>query len=86
MLNQGKFSFKPIFKLDTEKEVQLINPKKASASDSIPPKILKIGSEFSADALQNLFNDMLKTGNFPNNLKLAYITPVFFKKKMLRTK
>ena len=44
---------------------------------------MKIGSEFSADALQNLCNDMLKTGNFPNNLKLAYITPVFLKKKCL---
>ena len=59
------------------KEVQLINPKKASNSDSIPPKILKISSEVSAETLHNFFNDMLKTGNFPNNLELADITPVF---------
>ena len=35
------FSFKPISELDMEK-VQLINPKKATTSDSIPPKTLKI--------------------------------------------
>ena len=83
IVNQDKFSFKPISKLDIDKEVQLINPKKASTSDSIPPKILKISSEVSADTLHNLFNDMLKTGNFPDNLKLADITPIFEKKNLL---
>ena len=38
---------------------------------------MKISSEVSADTLHDLFNDMLKTGNFPDNLKLADITPVF---------
>ena len=49
--------------------------KKATISDSIPLKILKISSEVSADALQNLFN-MLKTGNISDNLKLVDVTPV----------
>ena len=44
---------------------------------------MKTSSEVSADALQNLFNDMLKTGNFPENLKLADITPVFKKNNLL---
>ena len=83
IVNEDKFSFKPISKLDIDKEVQLIIPKKASTSDSILPKILKISSEASADILLNLFNDMLKTGNFPDNLKLADITPVFKKKNPL---
>ena len=83
IVNQDKFSFKPISKLDIDKEVQLINPKKAGTSDSILPKILKINSEVLADTLQNLFNDMLKTSNFPDNLKLADITPVFRKKNTL---
>ena len=66
-----------------EKEIQLINFKKVTTNDRIPPKILKISSEVSADALQSLFNDMLKTGNFPENLKLADITPIFKKKNRL---
>ena len=56
ILNRDKFPFKPISRLDIEKEVQHINSKKAT---SIPPKILKISSEASADVLQDLFNDML---------------------------
>ena len=83
IVNQEKFSFKPISKLDIQNEVQLINPKKATTSDSIPPKILKLSAEVSADTLQSLFNDMLKTENFPENLKLANITPVFKKKNPL---
>ena len=44
---------------------------------------MKISSEVPADTSHNLFNDMLKTGNFPNNVKLADITPVFKKKNRL---
>ena len=83
IVNQDKFSFKPISKLDIEKEVQLINPKKASTSDSLPRKILKVSSEVSADTLHNLFNDIFKTGNFPDNLKVADITPAFKNKNPL---
>ena len=44
---------------------------------------MKISSEASADVLHNLFNGMLKSGTFPDNLKLAYITPVSKKKNYL---
>ena len=67
------------------KEVRLINPKKATTSDSIPSKILKLSSEVSADALQSLFSDMLKTGNFPENLKLSDITQLL-RRSILCTK
>ena len=49
----------------------------ATTSDSILPKILKISSETSADVLRNPFNDILKAGNFQDNLKLADIVPSF---------
>ena len=45
---------------------------------------MKISSESSADVLHNIFNDMLKTGNFPENLKLADITLAFKKKDPLQ--
>ena len=48
--------------------LQLINPRKATASDSIPPKILRKRSEASANVLHNLFNDLTI---------LVDITPVF---------
>ena len=53
---------------------------RATTGNSIPSKTLKLSADTSADILQNLFNDMLSTGNFPDNMKLADITPVFKKK------
>ena len=44
---------------------------------------MKLSADISADILQNLFN-MLSTGNFPDNMKLADITPVFKKKDTLK--
>ena len=39
--------------------------------------------KFLDDALQNVFNDALRHGNFPNKLKWAYITYNMFLKKMI---
>ena len=65
-------------------ELLKIDPKKATTGNSIPSKTLKLSAGISADILQNLFNDMLSTGNFPDNIKLADITPVFKKKDPLK--
>ena len=43
----------------------------------------KCSCDTSAESLHNLFNECLITGNFPDNLKLADITPVFKKKDPL---
>ena len=61
-------------------ELLKIDPKKATTGNSIPSKTLKLCADISADILRNLFNDMLSTGNFSDNMKLADITPVFKKK------
>ena len=62
-----------------EKEVQNVDLKNATIKNTIPPKILKI----SCKILHNLFNECLITDNFPDNLKLLDITPVFKKKDPL---
>ena len=81
--NQNKFSFEPVALSDVVKEINDINPNKSSSKDSIPPKMLKISSEATANILQKLLNDSLETGMFPDSLKLADITPVFKKKDPL---
>ena len=58
--------------------------KKATTENSILSKTLKLSADSSPDVLQNLFNDMLSTGNFPDNMKLANITPAFKEKNSLR--
>ena len=66
-----------------EKEIQNIDLKKATTKNTIPPKILKISCNTSVETLHNLINECLITGNFPDNFKLADITPVFKKKDPL---
>ena len=81
---QNLFSFHAIDRNDMMIELLKIDPKKATTGNSIPSKTLKLSADISADILQNLFNDMLSTGNFPDNMKLADITPVFKKKDPLK--
>ena len=81
--NQNKFSFEPVALSDVVKEINDINPNKSSSKDSIPPKMLKISSEVTANILQKLLNDSLETGMFPDSLKLAHITLIFKKKDPL---
>ena len=80
---QNLFSFHAIDRNDMMRELLKTDPKKATTGNSIPSKTLKLSADISADILQNLFNDMLSTGNLPGNMKLADITPVFKKKGKL---
>ena len=77
---QNLFSFHAIDRNDMMRELLKIDSKKATTGNSIPSKTLKLSAEISADIIQILFNDMLSTGNFPDNMKLADITPVIKKK------
>ena len=65
-----------------EKEIQIIDLKRATTKNTIPPKVLKVSCSTSAETLQFLLNECLTTGNFPDNLKLVDISPVF-KKEVL---
>ena len=78
--NQNLFSFQPILKFDMEEEIQNMDIKKATTKNTITHKILKISCNSSVETLHNLFNEYLITCYFPDNLKLADITPVFKKK------
>ena len=65
-------------------KVQNIDPKMAATKNAIPPERLKLNCSTFVETLQNLFNKCLTTGNFSDNLKLAYINPVFEKKDPLK--
>ena len=77
---QNLFSFHAIDRNDIMSELLKTDPKKATTGNSIPSETLELSADISADILQNLFNDMLSTVNFPDNKELADITPVFKKK------
>ena len=49
-----------------EFNIKLLNLKKATTHNSIPPKILKSSSE--ANVLHRLFNETITKGIFPDNM------------------
>ena len=81
--SNASFDFSPVTVNDVEKEIKKLNPNKATTFNTIPSKMLLKTSEISAKILHKLFNETVETGDYPENLKLADITPVFKKKDPL---
>ena len=81
--NEKSCKFEAISVSGIEKEIKTTNPQKATPSEYIPPKILKLSSDTTAATLQELFNGSLPNCEFPDKLKLADTTPVFKKKTHL---
>ena len=82
----NSFSFTEIETDDVHKEIRSLNSKKSGTQYDIPAKILKKCASSTAPALQKLFNEILRTGNFPDKLKLADITPVLEKEILQKKK
>ena len=77
--NRNNFKFEPVSLSDIELEIRLLNPKKATTHKNIPPKILKSSSEATVNVSHRLLNETITKGVFPDNLKLADVTPGFKK-------
>ena len=74
------FEFAKITSQDILSEINNIDTKKLGTSLSIPSKMVKIASNTVADYLTVIWNEqVLEQGIFPDELKLAEITPIFKK-------
>ena len=81
--NTNTFRFKLVMLSDIKNEINGLNPNKATTHNNIPPKILWQSAEVTGNTLQLLFNNAISNSEFPENLKLADVTPVFKKKDPL---
>ena len=72
----NSFSFTEIETYNVDKEIRSLSSKKSGTQNDIPGKIFKKWASSTAPVLQNLFNEILRTGSFPDKLKLADISPV----------
>ena len=77
--NPDIFSFNKTTCLEIEKEIKVLNPKKASTHGNIPTKILKQSVEACKLMLTNIFNKSIEENEFPDNLKFADVTPIYKK-------
>ena len=71
------FSFKPTDLDSVIKEIGNLKESKSSPIESIPVKILKDNCDIISAKIQIDFNSSIKTGLFPQNQKLADVSPVF---------
>ena len=74
--NTNIFCFKHVMLSDIKNKIKGLNPNKATTHNNIPPKIPRQSAEVTANTLQLLFNDAISNSEFPENLKLADVTPV----------
>ena len=64
-----------------QKEIYNLNSKKVGIFGNIPAKVFKESSNVCNAVLRDIWNfEILEKQNFPQNLKLADITPVYKKK------
>ena len=60
-----------------------IGLKKSTGVDNLSPKILRLTSSVLAGPITNIVNRMLSTNQFPDQLKLARLSPIFKKEDPL---
>nr|XP_006819489.1 PREDICTED: uncharacterized protein LOC102801057 [Saccoglossus kowalevskii] len=73
----------------TEKEVQMavkrLKNNKACGPDGIPSEMLKYSSVSMIKALQKMFNQILKNGQYPDNWSISILTPIHKQGNYLNT-
>ena len=73
------FNFTEVSLKEVENQMHKLNTKKATTFKNIPPKILKDNADIVCPILLDLVNASFKNNTFPNELKVADVTPVFKK-------
>ena len=78
-LGHPSFSFQYVSHDQVLKEVNKLNPRKASQDSDIPVKVIRENIDIVAYFIYNNFNNSLSSFIFPTELKYADIKPVFKK-------
>ena len=60
-----------------------LDDKKAIGLDGVPCKLLKLASSIIRPSLTEIFNSCIDTGTFPDEWKIAKVTPIFKKDQNL---
>ena len=74
-----KFEFNEVSSEEVKKVIKSLNKKKAAISTGIPVKILIDSIDTYLPVLTDIINNSIRNGTFPDELKLAEVTPIFKK-------
>eukprot|EP00795_Rhopilema_esculentum_P001269 gene1268-15649_t len=72
---ENKFKFRPVSKLEVERDLKSIKHTKSTGIDNMPPGLLKDASCNLSAPLAHLINLSLQTGTFPADWKVAKVVP-----------
>ena len=75
----ASFSFKSVNKLDIHRIINNLSSKNSSGHDEISSVLLKKLGNILSSPITTIINQSLKSGIFPDNLKIAKISPIFKK-------
>ena len=76
---KNTFSFKQTNLSELENELKSLNAKKSNTFKNIPTKILKENIDICSSILLRIINNEIQESHFPDELKLADVTPIFKK-------
>ena len=79
-------NFSKVTESEVRKEILNLSTKKATKNGDIPAKILKTSVNIYIKEITFIINDCLEKGIFPDDLKLADVSPIFKKKIVLKKK
>ena len=71
-----QFQFNSVTTSEIYKLLKNIDDKKAAGTDKIPPKLVKISAEVLSQPLANVINNSISKGVFPDNAKIASVSPI----------
>ena len=75
--NDTKLKNITIYPNDVEKAIDSIKTDCSPGPDNIHPLFIKKCKQFFIDPLTHIFNLSIKSGIYPSNWKISYITPVY---------
>ena len=84
--NVSSFSFNYVVLSKIERALNLINPRKATTSNSIHPKLLNSTTNICSETLKTILNKCLIKAEFSSTLKLTDITQIIKREDPSRVK
>ena len=74
-----EFSFHEVMYTDVYNKINQLKVNKACGFDGQPPRLIKFGAPLISMSLLPIINQRLSKSVFPNEMKLAEVSPVFKK-------
>lgn len=77
MENSGSMFLQPVDSAELLSIVKCLESNKAAGHDDISPKVIKATIDVISQPLVDIFNNSLLAGVFPDDLKIAKVSPIF---------